>query len=235
MPVPAIIGAIIVIIISGFVIIKNSNFNQPQPTADKGFQANINYQEEAFPSSSLKPSSKPTPKYSSTPKPSTFASSTPQASQSSTSNNSNNSASGNTNNSNTQSASAAPTATIAPTPTPTAASCSGLCFDRSSASVEVTEGTNVESGGSTASAFNLLGDGSHGYLMNSSGLPAGISIWPSSGAFGESTFPVKIWITTNGNVPYGTYSGTVILKQGQSGGAYTEVGTISITVTYKKI
>lgn len=82
-----------------------------------------------------------------------------------------------------------------------------------------------------ATAFNLIGDGTHGFQLNSTGLPAGISITPSSGGFGETTFPVKMWVSNNNSAPYGTYSGTITLKQGPS---YNDVGTMSITVTYKK-
>lgn len=179
------------------------------------------------PSPSLKPSLKPTIRPTAKPSIKPSAPPTPQPSQSPNPTSSNNSSG--SNNSNNSSASTSPSSTTTPTPAPS--TCSGLCFDRGSASVEVTQGSNVESGGSTAFAFNLTGDGSHGFLMNTSGLPAGMDVSPSSGGFGESSLPVKIWVNNNGNVPFGTYSGTITLKQGPS---YSQVGTMSITVTYKQ-
>lgn len=108
MPAPA-IAAILVILLSGFLIFKNAPINQPQPTADKGFVADFIKQVTS-------PSPSPTPA-APKPKASIKPSTTPQPSPSQTTSSSSNS---NSNNSGSNQS----TSTSTPTPTPSASSTS---------------------------------------------------------------------------------------------------------------
>ncbi|OGY07994.1 MAG: hypothetical protein A2700_00065 [Candidatus Blackburnbacteria bacterium RIFCSPHIGHO2_01_FULL_44_64] len=111
-----------------------------------------------------------------------------------------------------------------------------ICFNKSDVNVTVQEGTGLQNGGWTTDAFTISGKGSKGFLLNTSGLPAGVTINPGSGAFTDgSTLNIKAWVNTNNVNPYGDYSGTVTLKIANGDGSYsTSPHTLPIKITYAK-
>jgi hypothetical protein len=91
---------------------------------------------------------------------------------------------------------------------------SEVCFDRTAAEVTVKKNHGFKAGGPgywTGEAFRLQGQGQKGFNLNLSGLPTGIEVTPSGGAFINNGYvEIRVAIAL-GSLPLGDYSGSISL------------------------